>query len=83
MALRLNDFCVDQDIPVTLMNTGQVGMITQWGDCNEYDDLIIKRNGTSLFSLTNYAFWSLIPTSKNFRVRPLLNGTTFTVVDND
>lgn len=84
MTLRYNEpYELDYDIPVSDMNSGEVGIITKWGGITEHVGVFVERVRDYLFSFEDERYWTLIPGGQEFRVRLLPNGATFTVVNNE
>lgn len=87
MTVRIVDDRRGGTIPVRELRDGQLGEITEWGECpSSYCGRIVQGLGElGLVTLgrDKKITWGSPLTSDNFRVRILPNGTRLEVTDNE
>ena len=82
--VQLKEKNKDNSIPVSELKDGQIAVITEWSNGEDYIGLIIQKFMCSLITIgkNHSGGWDKTPTSKDCRVRVLEEGTELIITNN-
>ena len=80
--LQLKEKNKDNSIPVSELKDGQIGVITEWSNDNDYLKIIIQRSGDYLIVIGSPEDWIKITTNTYCRARVLPEGTELIITNN-